>query len=385
MGRFAFVTWPGGGNLPPAIGIAQELVARGHEVGFLGYEVQRERIEAQSLAFTALRRSGAFDIHGTPPGPQRLAAMVHNIWACPDHLEDVPGALEEHPAGLLVVDCMMQGALAAASHTGIPTAALVHSAVAGFEAGNRMPVGAARLAAANGLRAGAGLPLMSRLDEGWAGFLTLVTTIPDLDPAAAGAAASVRYVGPIFERFSEQEWDSPWSPEDSRPMVLVSFTTTGMWDQGGRIRNTLDALADQPVRVLVSGAEPSAIGPLPANATARRFVPHGLVLPSAALTVTHCGHGTLTASLAYGVPVVGLPNPAVDQPFLAGMVQQLGAGLALDGEAPPEAISAAVQTVLAEPSYAEAARRLSETIRAAPGPGGAAAELEHLALTGART
>jgi UDP:flavonoid glycosyltransferase YjiC (YdhE family) len=382
MARFAFVTWPGGGNLPPAIGIAQELVARGHDVEFVGYEVQRQHIEAQNFAFTSLRRSGGFDIHGTPPGAQRLAALVHNMWGCPDHLEDVPGALAEHPAGVLVVDCMMQGALAAASQAEVSTAVLVHSAIAGFEAGNRMPIGAARLAAANGLRARAGLPLMSRLDEGWAGFLTLVTTIPDLDPAAAGSAASVRYVGPIFERFPEQAWVSPWKPDDNRPMVLVSFTTTGMWDQGSRIRNTLDALADQPVRVLVSGAEPSEIGPMPANAAARRFVPHGLVLPSAALTVTHCGHGTLAASLAHGVPVVGLPNPVVDQPFLAGMIQQLGAGLALDGEAPPEAIRAAVRTVLAEPSYAEAARRLSDSIRAAPGAHGAAAELEHLALTG---
>jgi UDP:flavonoid glycosyltransferase YjiC (YdhE family) len=81
------------------------------------------------------------------------------------------------------------------------------------------------------------------------------------------------------------------------------------------------------------------------------------------------------------VPVVGLPNPAADQPFLAGMVQQLGAGLALDGDAPPEAIRSAVQAVVADPAYTEAARRLSDAIRAAPGAHGAATELEHLART----
>jgi len=106
------------------------------------------------------------------------------------------------------------------------------------------------------------------------------------------------------------------------------------------------------------------------------------VLPSAAVTVTHCGHGTVTASLAHGVPIVGLPNPVADQPFLAGRVQQLGAGLALDGEARPEAIAAAVQEVLGHPSYKEAACRLADAIRAAPGPAGAAVELEHLAPTG---
>ncbi len=47
MTRFAFVTWDGGGNLPPAIGIAQELAARGHSVRFLGYETQRAAFKAR--------------------------------------------------------------------------------------------------------------------------------------------------------------------------------------------------------------------------------------------------------------------------------------------------------------------------------------------------
>jgi UDP:flavonoid glycosyltransferase YjiC (YdhE family) len=378
MARFAFVTWDGGGNLPPAIRIAQELVARGHEVRFMGYEVQRRRIEAQGFGFAHLRRSGGFDMYDVPPGAERLAAMVRNVWACPDHVEDVPWALAEHPAGVLVIDCMMQGALAAASQAGVRAAVLVHSAVAGLEAGNKMPIGAARLAAANSIRSGAGLRLMSRLDESWAGLLTLVTSIPDLDPAATGAAASVRYVGPIFERFPEQPWDPPWSPQDSRPLILVSFTTTRIWDQRGRIRNTLDALEAEPVRVLVSGADPSDVAPLPPNAAVRQFVPHALVLPSVALTVTHCGHGTVAASLAHGVPIVGLPNPAADQPFLAARVQALGAGLALNGDAGPEEIRAAVGEVLTQPSYKAAACRLADAIRAAPGPSGAADELEQL-------
>ena len=47
MTRFAFVTWDGGGNTPPAVGIAQELKQRGHEVVFAGYETQRNRFEAR--------------------------------------------------------------------------------------------------------------------------------------------------------------------------------------------------------------------------------------------------------------------------------------------------------------------------------------------------
>jgi MGT family glycosyltransferase len=375
MARIAFVTWDGGGNVAPAIGIAQALTSRGHHAHFFGYEVQRKRIEAQGFTFSALGRSGDFDVHGLAP-EQRLAALQRYVWACPEHLEDIPAALATHPADVLVVDFSMQGALASGEHAAIPVAALVHSAVAALVPPPESPVGAARLAASNDLRASADLAQMRRLNDAWDHFLTLVTTLPELDPAAAGRGPSVRYVGPIVEQFPHQKWDSPWDMGDSRPLVLVSFSTTRFWDQRGRIRNTLAALADEPVRVLVSAPEAAELGALPANAVVRDFVPHALVLPHAALTVTHCGHGTITASLAHGVPLVGMPNKAADQPFLAQRVQELGAGLALDGDAEAREIRAAVRAVLSKPSFAAAARELAVAIGGSPGAAGAASELE---------
>jgi UDP:flavonoid glycosyltransferase YjiC (YdhE family) len=119
---------------------------------------------------------------------------------------------------------------------------------------------------------------------------------------------------------------------------------------------------------------------IPVNAAIRPFVPHAAVLPSAVVTVTHAGHGTVSASLAYGVPIVALPNPVADQPFLAATLQRLGAGLALDGESEPDAIRSAVAAVLTHPSYAAAAKTLAAAIHAAPGVNGAATELERLAL-----
>jgi UDP:flavonoid glycosyltransferase YjiC (YdhE family) len=161
--------------------------------------------------------------------------------------------------------------------------------------------------------------------------------------------------------------------------VVVSFTTTGLWDQSGRIRNTLDALAAESVRVIASAPNGVEAAAVPSNAVIRRFVPHHLVLAQAAVTVTHAGHGTLAASLAHGVPIVALPNPAADQPFLAATIQRLGAGLALDGGAGPDAIRTAVMEVLGEPSYANAARTLGIKIAKMPGVAGAADQLERLA------
>ena len=40
MAEILFVTWDGGGNVPPAVGIAEELAARGHRVRFMGHARQ---------------------------------------------------------------------------------------------------------------------------------------------------------------------------------------------------------------------------------------------------------------------------------------------------------------------------------------------------------
>jgi UDP:flavonoid glycosyltransferase YjiC (YdhE family) len=160
--------------------------------------------------------------------------------------------------------------------------------------------------------------------------------------------------------------------------VLVSFSTTRLWNPAGRIRNTLDALADEPVRVLLIAGVDSLPPELPDNATVRPFVPHAEVLPSVSVTVTHCGHGTVTASLAHGVPIAGLPYPAADQPFLAARIQALGAGVALDGESSPAGIKNAVRDLLSRRSFREAAARLAQAIRVAPGAAGAANVLEGL-------
>jgi len=379
MTRFTFLTWDGGGNVPPAIGIAQELNARGHEVRFLGYLPQQAAIEARGLAFSTLPRSGSFDLYGERGPEQRLPAIIRNVWACPEHLDDIPDALASHPADVLVVDFLMQGALAQARRTDIPVAVLAHSSVAGLVPPPDSPMGSARLAAANDFRATIGLPRMERLNDGWAGLPTIVTTIPELDAAADGAPETVHYVGPVAERTARATWDPPWAADDDRPLVLGSFSTTRLWDPASRIRNTLEALAEEPVRVLVIAGANSSPLELPDNATVRPFVPHAEVLPSVSVTVTHCGHGTVTASLAHGVPIAGLPYPAADQPYLAARIQALGAGVALDGESSPATIQSAVRDLLARRSFHEAAGRLAQAIRVAPGAAGAADLLEQLA------
>ncbi len=378
MAKYLFVSWDGGGNMPPTIGIAQALRDRGHEVRFLGYETQRGVLAERSLELEVFAKSGQFSARGLGQ-EQRIAGQLKAVWACRDHLQELPAAVASYEADLVIIDVLMMGALVAAHSVKVPVVVLVHSAIAGIIPPPDSVPGVRLLAAVNALRAEAALGALQALRANWDHFHALVTTVSELDTAEKGPR--VTHVGPVEERARPSGWASPWSKSDQRPLVLASFSTTGYWDPRGRMKNTLSALAEEPVRVLVCGREVAELGPLPPNAAAVPFVPHAEVLPFAAVTITHCGHGTIASSLRHGVPVVGLPNPAADQPYLGQRVQQLGAGVALEGEASPSEIRAAVRKVLETPSYRSAAQSLGASIAAAPGALGAAVALEQMVAT----
>lgn len=377
MARFLFVSWGGAGNQTPVFGLAAALAARGHDITVAGYPEQRDRFELLGFEFRTLPRAQ----HAWPATPPDdwIPALVDAVWACPAHLEDIPGLMGGERYDLMVIDCLMFAALAAAETAGIPAVALVHGAP-----GALAPPGGGldqlALPRVNEVRASAGLTPLPTLWDAWRPFTTLVTSVPDLDPHNGGLPDEFAFAGPVFEPPREPKWTSPWAPHDHRPLVVASFSTGQAWDQSSRIRRTRDALADGRRRVLIT------TGPFTVDSTPGRpgvslvpYVPHHAVLPEASVVITHAGHGTVAAALSHGVPMVCLPNLAADQPAPAHRVAELGAGIVLDGDAAtPAEIAGAVRTVLGDTAYRDKARHLAEAIRAAPGAEGIASRLTDL-------
>jgi len=377
MSRFLFLTWNGAGNQSPALALAQALKCRGHEIIFAGYENQRSYFTRSDFPFVALERSAA---KWRDENRERMFAVkLETVWASSDHLNDVPQLIVRERCDGVVVDCLMFGALAAVEKYQLPAVALVHSAP-----GALMPpkgqFETLLLDPVNQVRMQAGLSIVKTLWEAWARFPAFSNSICQLDPLASQAPQSFRYFGPMTELISPSGWKSPWSSTDSRPLVLASFSTGPYWDQTSRVLRTLEALSRCDCRALVT-AGPAEIDPVivPDNAIVAGRVPHNEILPMAALTVTHAGHGTVITSLKYGVPLLCLPNPVADQPILASQVETLGCGVSLDGEhATPAEIKGAVDRLLNDPSYAANARVLAEAVSQSPGVSSAATELETL-------
>jgi UDP:flavonoid glycosyltransferase YjiC (YdhE family) len=92
--------------------------------------------------------------------------------------------------------------------------------------------------------------------------------------------------------------------------------------------------------------------------------------------VSHAGSGTALATLEHGLPQLCLPQGA-DQFLNAAAIARYGAGLSLTPEAADaDAISAAVQQLLDDSDYRQAASRVGASIRGMPSPDAVAAVLE---------
>ncbi|SBW19861.1 MGT family glycosyltransferase [Candidatus Protofrankia californiensis] len=173
-----------------------------------------------------------------------------------------------------------------------------------------------------------------------------------------------------------------WWDGDGAPLVYVTFgsVTGNLPMAAAAYRAVLDAVTGLPVRVLLTTGnttDGSGFGPVPTNVHVQAWVPQDDVLAHAAVVVCHGGSGTTFGALAAGVPVVVVPLFA-DQPANGKKVAAAGAGLvvesdpdasgAIDMVTPEDAprIRAAIDTVLAEVSYRQAAGLIAEEMRSLP-------------------
>ena len=113
----------------------------------------------------------------------------------------------------------------------------------------------------------------------------------------------------------------------------------------------------------------------PAHVLVTPRVPLLDLLPHLDAVVCHGGLNTVCETVLHGVPLVLAPV-TLDQPVTAEQVVRAGAGIRVAFEtASPAELSAALDTVLTEPSYRDAAQRLGDSFRAA---GGAPVAVQHL-------
>lgn len=417
MHRYLFVLWEGGGNVPPQLGLARELVRRGHAVRVLGEDCLRAEVEAAGCAFVPFRtapnrpdRSRATDYVRDGEASNPLSAFARHrdrlmMGPALAHARDVLEELERAPADVLVSDYLLTGAQAAGEKARVPTALLCHSIYLVPEPGKPAPglgllpgrgplirlrdrVGTrafralfdAGLWRLNAARRTLGLPEVRTITDVFdRADRMLVQVTEAFEFHGRERARNVVFIGPTLEEPAwAAGWEDPSPAGDARPLVVVSASSQYL-RQERLLSSAVHAAAALPVRALVTTGPAIAPESLPRapHVTVVRSASHDAVFRSAAAVVTHAGLGTVTRALVHGLPMVLTPLGR-DQDDVAARVVACGAGLRVRRPS-PRRLRAALGRVLQEPGFREAARAMGAQVRTAAASGSGVAELEELA------
>lgn len=410
QGKHIVVTTFGSlGDLLPFIAIAQELQARGHRATIAASERQRRHIEARGLEFHLVRPDNEPKLQedweyfkmvsDAQKGTEYLIGqllMPHQHASYSDLMQACQGA------DLLLTHPLTFVAPIIVEKTGIPWVSSVlspASLISAYDLPASVPASAspyeralaavakdsalrnfrwyARLwsAPVRQLRAELGLlpsgdpifesqhspnlllALFSRAlaspQPDWPPQ-TLVTGFPFCD-RPAGTSQENEQLSPELENFLNS----------GPPPIVFTLGTTAVWMPGNFYAE--GALAAQKLgcrAVLLMGEAIRHIPPgaLPDTVAAFQYAPHSLLFPRASAIVHHGGVGTTGQAMRSGRPALVVPYN-YDQPDNAERIVRLGAGRSLTRDRCTAAtLTAELQQLLFDPSYAARAAQLSQIV-----------------------
>jgi MGT family glycosyltransferase len=196
-------------------------------------------------------------------------------------------------------------------------------------------------------------------------------------------------LGPTWHRLDScvRRTDATWSLPDVLAdgpgrLIYLSLGSLGSADVD-LMQRLVDVLGRTRHRVIVSKGPLADRIRLHDNMTGEGFLPQPAILPQVDLVITHGGNNTVTEAFHHGKPMVVLPL-FWDQVDNAQRVAETGFGVRLPAyDFADEALTDAIDRLLADRALAERLAVVSARLKANPGTIRAADLIERLVLTGA--
>jgi MGT family glycosyltransferase len=377
VSRFVFVVPGLVGHVTPTVAVATELERRGHAVAWAGpLSGVRGMLPADATVYLTA---------GTEPGPRppeiRGMAALKFLWQdflVPLAQAMAPGvesAVRDFGADAIVADQQAFAGALVAERLGLPWAT---SATTSSELTDPLAafpkVGEWVTATVAELRNRFGDPLATgdlRFSPDLILCYSAAELVPELAPRLAKA---VRFVGTTAPPRCADSLRP--SRSGRHPLVLVSMGTSNAETSVPFLQRAANALGQQPARRGLIADPLRSISDPPKYILTRPSIPQSQLVHRADVVVCHAGHNTVCEALVAGVPLVVAPIRD-DQPIVAGQVTSAGCGVRVRFDrADAPRIRTAIDTVLDDPGYREAAARIGRSLRAA---GGAVAAADHLA------
>jgi UDP:flavonoid glycosyltransferase YjiC (YdhE family) len=381
--RVLFSTTAGTGHFGPLIPFAKACAAAGHTVAVASPGRFAEAVAGEGfthLPFDEPAHELVGEVFGRisqPTFEEMNRVMLVDIYGRLDAQAALPALtkiMTDWRPDVVVRETLELGSLVAAERAGV---AQLQVAIMTGRIGpafvHLLEASLAELSTMAGLPPDRGAELLLHGDS--------LTSVPaaldsgDLTLGGSEAEHSVSDRGRIW-RFrtevpAETRLPAAWG-DPSDPLVYVSYgsVTARQPEFAPLYAATLRALADQPIRVLMTtgqGLDPADLEPIPPNSHLEQWWPQRAVMGGAAAAVGHGGFGTTMAAFSAGVPQVVLPLFAFDQAVNARRVAAVNAGIQLPGGLAAVAdLPAALQKVLDDPAFTEGAHAIATEIAALP-------------------
>ncbi|HEU4323540.1 MAG TPA: macrolide family glycosyltransferase [Roseiflexaceae bacterium] len=343
MSHIAFCVPAAAGHVNPTLGVAAELVARGHQVSYAVTTSYADRISELGAKLVPYQTARADS--GPPPQftakdfPRAMRGALREArFVLPQVIEGYRGGEPD----VVVHDASIAwwGRIAAATwkapvvpcwpnfvgnkHWSLNTYIKLNPFHPAFLFALWQ---ASRLARPYGLT-------LANLLSGEGADAQLVFLPRAFQFAGDTFEAPYAFVGPCL---TERAFQGSWQPPAGRKVVLISLGTA-YHNQAAFFRACLAAFNDPSWHVVMAIGDVidrSDLGPIPSHVEVHTFAPQLQVLRHAAAFVSHAGMGSTMEALSFGVPIVAVPQ-MTEQQANADRIAELGLGVHL----PPAEVTA---------------------------------------------
>ncbi|HJT72646.1 MAG TPA: nucleotide disphospho-sugar-binding domain-containing protein [Chitinophaga sp.] len=176
----------------------------------------------------------------------------------------------------------------------------------------------------------------------------------------------MRFVGPVKGRPNDTPFDWERLSKVRSPKVFVSLGTLLVDIRKEFFAKLVEAFADEPITI-VAATDPAIFPQWPDNFIVQGFVPQSTLMPQMDAVICHGGFNTVNDAFLNGLPMLITPI-AYDHFHTASLIENAGCGIKLRYKRlrVPD-LKAAMREVLENPAYRQAAQRIRDTFISAGG------------------
>ncbi|WP_316752735.1 glycosyltransferase [Pedobacter gandavensis] len=393
MSKFLFVVPPFFGHISPTLSIGASLIAKGHEVKWLGIiplaathvpeggeyiYPEADLVEYQEELQKILKRQ---DDGPSCSGPEvmKLALEETYVPIARIMMKGLGNFVDAWQPDVIVNDCITFAGALCAHIKGIPcvTTTPVPPDVMGDTANSAPKIFEWQENLVKGLQQefgvyGDDIVIHSRK-------MNLVFTSLEF-AGLTDPMPHMKFVGPVKGRPNNVAFDWERLEKATTPKVFVSLGTLLVDIRAAFFQKLIDAFADAPLTI-VAATNPDIFEKWPDNFIVSGFVPQAELMPKMDVVICHGGFNTVNDTFINGLPMLITPI-AYDHFHTAKLIENAGCGLKIRYKRLRiEDLKKAIFELLENPQYRNAALRIKETFLAAGGNDKAVELLEEFAAT----